>query len=60
MTVNSQNVECPKCGAEIPISEALARPIVDAERTRLDAEMRERSAALDNREQQLQKNGLHR
>lgn len=55
MKNNSQNVECPKCGAEIPITEALARPIVDAERSHLEAEMRERSAALENREQQLQK-----
>lgn len=54
MTSNNQNVECPKCGAEIPITEALARPIVNAERTRLEAEMRERSVALESREQQLQ------
>jgi len=55
MTSNNQNVECPKCGAEIPLTEALARPIVAAERTRLEAEIRERSAALENRAQQLSK-----
>jgi translation initiation factor 2 beta subunit (eIF-2beta)/eIF-5 len=53
--MNTQNIECPKCGAGIPITEALAGPILEAERNRLELEMRQRSTALETREQELQK-----
>jgi len=53
--VNTENIECPKCGAGIPITEALARPIVEAERSRLEIEMRQRSTALETRELELQR-----
>jgi hypothetical protein len=53
--LNTENVTCPKCGAEIPVTEALARPILDAERARMEQEMRQRSTALESREQGLQK-----
>src|SRR5258707_101231 len=54
-SVNTQNIECPKCGAGIPLTEALARPILDAERNRVEQEMRQRSSALETREQELQR-----
>jgi len=57
--VNTQTIDCPKCGAGIPLTEALARPIVEAERTRLEQEMRQRSSALETREQELQKQRAH-
>ena len=52
--VNNATIDCPKCGAEIPITEALARPMLEAERTRIEQEVRERSAALETRERDLQ------
>lgn len=55
MNTVSQNIECPKCGAEIPVTEALAGPIIAVERARIENEVRERSAALENREKQLSK-----
>jgi len=51
--MQNQTVECPKCGNEFPINQALAGPIVEAERSRLQLEMRERSAALSTQEAQL-------
>jgi len=52
--VTNQDVQCPKCGTEFAITEALARPIVEAERNRLEAEMRQRSTALQVQEEEIQ------
>jgi hypothetical protein len=52
--VTNQDVQCPKCGTEFAITEALARPIVEAERNRLEVEMRQRSTALQVQEEELQ------
>jgi hypothetical protein len=52
--MQSQNIECPKCGTEFAITDALAAPIVEAERKRLQSEMRERSTALSTQEASLQ------
>jgi hypothetical protein len=52
-TVQNQDIECPKCGYEFAITEALARPIVEAERHRLELEIRQRSTALAAQEEKL-------
>lgn len=46
-------VQCPKCGADIPLTEALARPLIEAEQARLENEIGQRRAALESREQDL-------
>jgi Skp family chaperone for outer membrane proteins len=51
--VQNQDIECPKCGYEFAITEALARPIVEAERNRLELEIRQRSTALAAQEEKL-------
>jgi hypothetical protein len=48
-------IQCPKCGAEIPVTEALARPFIEAEQARIEQELRQRSSVLQGREQELQK-----
>lgn len=58
-TVQNQNIECPKCGNEFAITEALARPIVEAERNRLELEIRQRSTALAAQEEELQSKREH-
>jgi hypothetical protein len=52
--MQNQTIECPKCGNEFPINQALAGPIVEAERNRLQLEMRQRSTALATQEAELQ------
>jgi hypothetical protein len=52
--VQNQDIECPKCGYEFAITEALARPIVEAERSRLELEIRQRSTALAAQEKEIQ------
>jgi hypothetical protein len=52
--MQNQTIECPKCGNEFPINQALAGPIVEAERSRLQLEMRDRSTALSTQEAELQ------
>ncbi|MBS1803683.1 MAG: DUF2130 domain-containing protein [Acidobacteria bacterium] len=47
-------VPCPNCGTPVPISEALAAPIISAERARADAVIRQHNAEIANREQELQ------
>lgn len=46
-------VTCPKCGAAIPITEALTRPVLEAERARLAKEAAQRSEVLDKRENEI-------
>ncbi len=36
-------IECPKCQAEIALTETLARPLIDADRARVDREVLERT-----------------
>lgn len=45
-------ISCPKCQTEIPLTETLARPLLDAERAQLNREMQERTAAVGKREQE--------
>ncbi len=47
-------IQCPKCGAAIPVTEALARPFIEAEQSRLEQELQQRRSALEGREQELQ------
>src|SRR5579864_5068372 len=47
------SISCPKCGTVIPLSETLARPFLDAERSKLRQEQEEQSAALKCREEEL-------
>lgn len=48
-------VTCPKCGAAVPLTEALAGPFLDAERKKLEKEALERSATLERRETEVTK-----
>jgi hypothetical protein len=52
--VQNQDIECPKCGHAFAITEALARPIVEAERNRLELEIRQRSTTLAAQEKEIQ------
>jgi hypothetical protein len=53
--VPNQDIECPKCGHAFAITEALARPIVEAERNRMEQESRQRSTALAAQEEELRR-----
>jgi hypothetical protein len=44
---------CPTCQTVIPLTETLARPIIELERQKLEASLRERAAAIDGREREL-------
>jgi hypothetical protein len=46
-------ITCPTCETAIPLTEALARPYIDAERAKLAEEIRERVAAIEKRDNEL-------
>jgi len=48
-------IQCPKCGEGIPVTEALARPFIEAERARFEQELRQKRSVLEGREQDLQR-----
>jgi len=50
-----QTIKCPKCGAEIPLTEALTNQIEGALRTQLEAETNKKTIELENRKQALDK-----
>jgi len=50
-------ITCPKCKTEFPLTQTLAQPFIDAERTKLQAQAREREAVLQRREQLLVEHG---
>jgi chromosome segregation ATPase len=50
-------IRCPKCQTEIPLTETLARPLLDAERAKINSEIRERTAAIDKREREVAQEG---
>lgn len=50
----SIDVKCPKCGAAIPLTEAIARPLLDAERKKLEKETQERATTLEKRESEIE------
>lgn len=47
------DVACPKCGAAITLTEALTKPILEAERAKLSTEAVRRSELLDKREREI-------
>lgn len=47
-------ISCPNCGSAVPLTEALARPLLDAERKKLEKETRERATILDRREIEIE------
>jgi len=49
------DVTCPKCGAAVPVTEALARPFLEAERKKLEKDALERAATLERRETEVDK-----
>ena len=51
--MNEPTITCPTCETEIPLTETLARPYIDAERGRLAEEVRERIAAIEKRDNDL-------
>src|SRR4051794_29743394 len=46
-------VNCPTCQTEIPLTETLAGPIIEAERRKFETQIRERAAAVESRERQV-------
>ena len=51
--MNEPTITCPRCEAEFPLTETLARPYIDAERAKIEQAVHERSAAIDKREAEL-------
>jgi uncharacterized Zn finger protein (UPF0148 family) len=51
--MNEPTIVCPTCETEILLTETLARPYIEAERAKLDQEVRERAAAIEKRETDL-------
>jgi hypothetical protein len=49
------DVICPKCGAAVPFTEALARPFLEVERKKLEKEAQERATTLERRESEIEK-----
>jgi hypothetical protein len=50
-----QTIKCPKCGAEIPLTEALTSQIEGALRTQLEAEANKKATELENQRKALDK-----
>jgi hypothetical protein len=48
------DVTCPKCGAAVPLTEALARPFLEVERKKLEKETQERAATFERRESEIE------
>lgn len=46
-------VSCPTCQTVIPLTEALARPFIEAERQKSETQIRERAAAVESREREV-------
>src|SRR5580765_5068545 len=46
-------IVCPTCHNEVPLTETLARPIIEAERLKLESEMRQRTTAAERREHEI-------
>lgn len=49
------SITCPQCRTAIPLSETLARPFLDAERSKLRQEQEAQHATLNSREEELAK-----
>jgi len=49
------DVMCPKCGAAVPLTEALARPFLEAERKKIEKEAQERAAIFERRESEIER-----
>jgi hypothetical protein len=52
---NASNITCPKCGAEIPLTEAVSHRIREELAADFDKQRREQNAALAEREGKLAK-----
>ncbi|MFC1794136.1 hypothetical protein ACFL3Q_11180 [Planctomycetota bacterium] len=50
-----QTIKCPKCGAEIPLTEALTNQIEGALRAQLEAESNKKTIELKSQKQALDK-----
>jgi len=46
-------ISCPKCGAEIPLTESLAAPLIEATRKQFEKRLVEQREALGTREKEL-------
>jgi hypothetical protein len=53
VVANSFKVACPKCKTEFPLTETLAQPLIEAERAKVQEEIRARAVTITNREQEL-------
>jgi len=53
--VSDQTIKCPKCGAKIPLSEALTTQIEDSIRAQLETEVAKKTQELDKEKQALKK-----
>jgi hypothetical protein len=48
--MNEQSITCPKCGAEIKLTESLAAPLVETVRAQYEGKLKEQGQALSERE----------
>jgi hypothetical protein len=53
LSSESFKVICPKCKTEIPLTETLAQPLIEAEREKVQEELRARGLTVAKREQEL-------
>jgi len=51
--VNDATIRCPKCQTEIPLTEAMAGPLLEAERQRHAAEIQKNVAEVSRREEKV-------
>src|SRR5580704_10475730 len=52
-STQSFTITCPKCKTEIPLTETLAQPLIEAEREKVQEEVRARGLTIAKREQEL-------
>jgi len=50
---DSMTIACPNCKATIPVTESLAKPLIERERARLERAIGERESAIEERESEL-------
>ncbi len=51
-------VACPKCGTPVPLTEALAAPLIEATRAEYESKLRAQNKALARREEEIEQGRL--
>ncbi len=52
--ITTTAVACPECGASVPVTEALAAPLIQATRAEFERKLKEKDAALSSQVQELE------